>query len=234
MHQMSRIETHTASALGARRKILVRSSWPLGISCLSSFYWSPSGLLASRFRPGSWDQGKQGPMKTDQSRSRWCLFKLKSFNHQTTREWTQNYFSASITEQQGKVVRQSSLAPRTDQSTESNKMPQSFNWSILLDHGRDLFIFKPSFPGITNAEEKPTFKDTQRVHLPQLQCSPDRCAVDPSNPSKGRQSNHALTGVAWKAKNVWLRGDFCFIAQRKPKALTGTMVASARQPTSRP
>ena len=234
MHQMSRIETHTASALGARRKILVRSSWPLGISCLSSFYWSPSGLLASRFRPGSWDQGKQGPMKTDQSRSRWCLFKLKSFNHQTTREWTQNYFSASITEQQGKVVSQCSYRPgQTNQPNQTKCLSLSTEASCLTMDGIYSYL-NLLFQELQMLGRSQPSKTNQRVHLPQLQYSPDRCAVDPSNPSKGRQSNHALTGVAWKAKNVWLRGDFCFIAPRKPQALPGTMAASARQPSTGP
>ena len=68
-------------------------------------------------------------------------------------------------------------------------------------------------------------KARSRVYLPQLRSSQDRRALDPSNPSKGRQANHALRRVPCKAKYVWHCGDLCFIASRNPKVFPSDILA---------
>ena len=82
----------------------------------------------------------------------------------------------------------------------SNKMPQSFNWSILLDHGRDLFIFKPSFPGITNAEEKPTFKDTPKGPSAPAAMQPGQMCSRPIEPVQRSTIKSCTHGSCMKSK----------------------------------
>ena len=79
-------------------------------------------------------------------------------------------------------------------------MPQSFNWSILLDHGRDLFIFKPSFPGITNAGEKSTFEDKPKGPSAPAAIQPGQMCSRPIEPVQRSTIESCTHGSCMKSK----------------------------------